>query len=79
MIANAIAGFVGVAISSQNDFFGVAREAISAVSVGMVSERNSEPSVIEIWAMRDDGPPNSRRGASLEFLLRASSLRSLRS
>lgn len=68
-----------MAISSQNDFFGAAPEAVPAVSAGMVSERKSAPFVIEISAMRDDGPPKSRRGASLEFLLRESSLRSLRS
>jgi len=59
-------------------FLGSAREAAREVFAGIVSERNFEPSVIEIWAMRDDGPPIIWRAAGLEILLRESLLQNLR-
>jgi hypothetical protein len=43
-----------------------------------VSDRDTSLSVIEIWAMRDDGPPIIGRAAGLEILLRESLLQNLR-
>ena len=36
------------------------RRVIRSVFCGEVSGRNTSPSVMEIWAMRDDGPPIGR-------------------
>ena len=60
--------FHGRAILRHGPFF--SREAASeggvlrAVFCGEVSGRYASPSVMEIWAMRDDGPPCGRRAMS---------------
>ena len=51
-------------------FFGGMLRGLGGFWSGVVSGRSSAPSVCDIWAMRDDGPPGAprcRAGQCLEF------------